>query len=376
MPTHSEHYSKLPLAKKIGQLFFIGIPGEEIDESTAALLGDIAPGGICLFARNLKNAIKTRKLTDDLRARLPYTPFLSLDQEGGLVDRLRRIVEPMPSALEVSKDGDINKAETLARITAETVRILGFNMNFAPVADVIDQSRAGFVMSAQMRNFGCSAAEAAKFTVSYLEALQAGGCLGCIKHFPGIGGVECDPHEELPAVECGKSDLFETDLFPYIEHLKNGNVEAIMTGHTVFPSLDLQETDSSGKLLPSSLSHNIVTGLMRDELGFDNLALTDDLEMGAIVSNYGIGTASVMSFQAGNDFILICNDPAAIYEGFEALLKAAVDGLIGESRIDQSLERIWRVREKLNAPLGFSESRLEELSNEIRDLKDSIVSSI
>ena len=372
MVNNTNNCSKLSTREKVGQLFFIGLPRDEIDSLTDKLLDEIKPGGVCLFARNTKNAENTRKLLDGIRERSAFEPFLSLDQEGGLVDRLRRIVEPMPSAKDVSKAGNIKNVISVAKITAEVVRILGFNLNFAPVVDVIDDSRDGFIMNSQHRTFGRSTEEVTEFTTAYLETLQKGGCLGCVKHFPGIGGVQFDPHEELPAVQCGRDDLYEIDLSPYVAHFKRENVYSIMTGHTVFPSFDLQEADSSGKLLPSSLSYSFVTTLLRDELGFQHLALTDDLEMGAIVNNYGIGTAAKMSVQAGNDFVLICNDPDAIFKGFEAVLSAVESGEILESRIDESLERIQTVRTKLQPPLEFSESRLEELSHEIVELKKSL----
>ncbi|MEZ5346123.1 MAG: glycoside hydrolase family 3 N-terminal domain-containing protein [Pyrinomonadaceae bacterium] len=370
--TYSDHYTSLSLREKVGQLFFIGLPGEDFNDLTSKLISEIAPGGICLFARNAKNAEKTRILLDRVRSELQFEPYLSLDQEGGLVDRLRRIVEPIPSASDVSANGNAENAKRLAEITAEVIRILGFNMNFAPVVDVIDDSRAAFIMAKQSRTFGSSKEDVIEFTRVYLDALQSGGCLGCLKHFPGIGGVQFDPHEELPSVNISKKEFYETDLFPFTEHFADGDVKAIMTGHTALPSLDLQETDTSGKLLPSSLSHSVVTKLLRDELGFENLALTDDLEMGAIVKNYGIGAASKMSLMAGNDFILICNDPDAIFEGFNAVLQAAESGEIPETRIDESLERIWRIRWSLSAPLDFDETRLAELSLETRELKESL----
>lgn len=368
----SKEFNNLSIKKKIGQLFFIGLPSDEIDEKSEKLIETISPGGICLFARNCKSAEKTRKLVDDLSDKLPFQPFLSIDQEGGLVDRLRRIVEPIPSAKEISKSANIKNAEKLAKITAETIRILGLNMNFAPVIDVTNESRKGFIMDNQQRTFGNSVVEVIEFTDVYLNTLQNNGILGCVKHFPGIGAVEFDPHEELPSIKLNREELFETDLVPYIKHFEQQNIYAVMTAHTVYPNFDLQETDSNGKLLPSSLSQNIVTNLLRNELGFEGLALTDDLEMGAIVKNYGIGEACKMAFQAGSDFLLICNDEKAIYEGFETMLKAFNNGEISEERINQSLERIFRVRKSLNKPLEFNLQRLGELSLEIKDLKKNL----
>ena len=372
MITNSINSSLLSLREKIGQLFFIGLPGEHFDNETRKIVEEIRPGGVCLFARNTKNSDKTRKLLNDIRNSLPIEPFLSLDQEGGLVDRLRRIVEPMPSAKDLSKGGNIEDVKRFAKMSAEILRILGFNTNFAPVVDITDETRKGFIMDVQSRTFGKSCEDVVNFTSEYLSSLQKGGVIGCLKHFPGIGAVEFDPHEELPKVSLSRKEIFEHDLIPYIEHFRKNDVFAVMTGHTTFPMFDLQESDSNDKLLPSSLSKKIVTTLLRDELGFDNLALTDDLEMGAIINNYGIGEASKMAAEAGNDFILICNDPKSVYEGFNAVLEAARSGEISESRIDESLKRISRVKSHLEPPLEFDRRRLEELSDEIKDLKKSI----
>ena len=372
MQNFSSEYENLSIEEKIGQLFFIGIPSEELDLETTDLLDEIKPGGICLFARNTKNAAKIRKLLNDISEQLSFQPFLSLDQEGGLVDRLRRVVEPMPSIKEITSANAAQNVEILANLTAEIIRIIGFNMNFAPVVDVTNTEREKFVMNNQKRTFGNSTEEVIELSSDYLENLQNGGIIGCIKHFPGIGAVQFDPHDELPSVKITEEELRKTDLLPFIKHLENEKIFAVMTGHVTFPMLDLQEFDSNGKLLPSSLSQNIITKLLRDELGFENLVLTDDLEMGAVVKNYGIGEASKMAFLAGSDFILICNSQDAVRESFKAIMEAVESGEITEKRLDQSLERIFRVRQKLSKPLEFDENRLKELSLEIKKLKESL----
>ena len=372
MNNTNNHYKKLSIKEKIGQMFFIGLPSDEYDDATKKIIEEIVPGGVCLFARNIKKADRVRSFLDKLRNELPFEPFLSLDQEGGLVDRLRRIVTPMPSVQEISANGNVENSQRLAEITAEVVRVLGFNMNFAPVVDITNENRLDFVMNNQCRTFGCSLDDVVNFTTIYLDQLQKDGCMGCLKHFPGIGAVEFDPHDELPTVKLDREALFNLDIKPYANHFSNGNVDAVMTGHAVFPSFDLQEYDDNGNLLPTSLSYNIVTRLLRDELKFQGIALTDDLEMGAIVENYGIGQASIMSVKAGNDFILICNDSKAIFEAFDTILNAVVDGEISEKRIDQSLERIFRIRKKLTPPLEFNETRLEILSKEIANFKESL----
>ena len=360
----------LPLERKIGQLFFIGIPGAEFDDAARALVEEIQPGGVCLFARNIREAAKTRQLLDGIRAASTVAPFLSLDQEGGLVDRLRRVIEPMPAANTLKTPAD---AARLAEITAEVLRILGFNMDFAPVVDVVTEERGKFSNGLHSRAYGKSKEEVFEFSRAFLEALQAGGVLGSIKHFPGLGASEVDSHEELPAVMLGLEEFNSSDLYPYREFFKTGEAHAVMIAHAAFPNLDLQERDQSGKLLPSSLSFNFTTKLLRTGLGFDGLALTDDLEMGAILKNYGIGEACKMAVSAGQDQLLICNDAGSIREGFAAVLEAVKTGEIEESRVDNSLQRIAAVKNLIEPPHDFDQKRLAELSNEISDLKARIL---
>jgi len=364
-----EKFLSLPVEKKIGQLFFIGLPHTEIDAETKELLREIAPGGVCLFARNIREADQTRKLIEDIRKNILIEPLLSLDQEGGLVDRLRRIIAPMPAPSSLKTTAE---AKNLAEITAEAVRILGFNMNFAPVVDVIDEVRANSFNGLYSRAFGKSKSEVVEYAEEYLDGLQGNGCLGCLKHFPGLGASQIDSHEEQPNVYLTREELYEIDLVPYRRLFPSGKVYSVMNAHASFPRFDLQETDKNGKLLPSSLSYNIVTKLLREELGFDGLAITDDLEMGAIVKNYGIGEACQMAILAGEDMLTICANLEAIREGFNAITDAVKTGRISESRIDESLRRIARLKSLIQQPLPFNTERLQFLSDKISQLNNKI----
>lgn len=359
----------LPLNQKIGQLFFIGISGTEADENISELLTEISPGGVCLFARNIKIAEQVVKLLGDIRRLLPVEPLLSIDEEGGVVDRLRRISTPMPAANSLKT---IEQVKTLSEITAEILLILGFNMNFAPVVDVLDTERKTFTNGLYSRAFGDNKNDVIEFAGAYLEVLQKSGCLGCVKHFPGLGASEVDSHEELPNVNLTREKLFEKDLFPYIELFNTGEVHAVMTAHASFPNFDLQEKDSNGKLLPSSLSHKIVTGLLREELGFEGLTVSDDLEMGAILKNYGIGEASKMAINAGQNMLAICADPESIRTGFKAVLEAVENGEISESKINQSLIKIAHLKTLIKPPLPFDAERLSHLSNKIAVLNEQL----
>jgi beta-N-acetylhexosaminidase len=360
-------FSSLTLEQKIGQLFFVGLPSVELDDTAKELLREINAGGICLFQRNCREPAQIRKLLDDLRSFLPIQPILSLDQEGGLVDRLRRIIEPMPAASSLKSLDEVKK---LAEITAEVVSILGFNTNFAPVVDVVDEERGKFQNGLQSRAFGKSKEDVIEFAGGYLETLQKNNILGSIKHFPGLGAAQIDSHEDLPSVNISKDEFYAVDQFPYKEILKTGSVHCVMVAHAAFPNLDLQETDSAGKLLPSSLSFNIITKLLREKLGFQGLVVTDDMEMGAIMQNYGIGEACKMAIKAGQDMLLICANGDVMREGFQAVLQAVKSGEISETRIEESLQRIAKFKDLMRSPIDFDENRLNELSEQIKALKN------
>jgi len=359
----------LTIEEKIGQLLFVGIPGPEIDDETLWLLDNVKPGGFCLFARNIKSPEQTRELLDGLRSASKIEPFQSIDQEGGLVDRLRRILAPMPAA---SKLRSTDEAREIARIIADSLSALGFNMDFAPVVDVIDDNRAAFVNGLHSRAYGRSAEEVVEIAGDFLSTLQEAGIVGCLKHFPGLGASEVDSHEELPRVPIGEAEFASIDLVPYRELIGRGLAKVVMVAHAAYPNLALQETGQDGKLLPSSLSSNFVNTLLRQQLGFDGLVLTDDLEMGAIVKNYGIGEAAVMAILAGSDMACICAGTSSIRSSYAALLDAVAIGRLSEERIDASIDRIIRLKKQLNPAKTFPPDSLAAVTDEINRLNERL----
>jgi beta-N-acetylhexosaminidase len=361
--------ASLSVEQKIGQLFFIGIAGPELDEPTLKLLSDISPGGVCLFARNVKEATQTRNLLDGVRGVLQIEPFLSLDQEGGLVDRLRRVLTPMPAA---NKIRNAEEAKHFGEIIGESIRLLGFNMDFAPVIDVMNDVRARFTNGLHSRAFGGSKEDVVDFGGAFLDGLESKGILGCLKHFPGLAAAEVDSHEDLPAVMIAENELQETDLYPYRQLLNSNSNACVMIAHASYPNTRLQERDVNGKLLPSSLNYTIVSGLLRDELKFPGVAVTDDLEMGAILKNYGIGEACKMAIHAGQDMLAICANPESIYKGFAAIRSAVERGEISEARIDESLERIAGLKSKISPRVPLDTDRLSELSAQIKELNENL----
>jgi beta-N-acetylhexosaminidase len=362
--------TSLSLEQQIGQLFYIGLPGTELDAEARSLIETVSPGGIIIFGRNVSAPAQLRKLLDDIRGISTVEPLFGIDQEGGLVDRLRRICTPMPAARTIRQHGDLAAARSLGRITGEVLRLLGFNMNFAPVMSIMTDERDLLSNGLYSRSFGRSPGEVLGYTMVYLRALQGSGLMGCLKHFPGIGAGEVDSHEEIPLVHLSHDDLIAQDLAPYIElfQREDDRVRAVMVSHGGFPNIDIRQGLASGRIEPASLNHNITTRLLREELGYRHLVLTDDLEMGAISKHCEIEQATVRAFQAGQDMLLICSRPDIIRRGYDALLEAARRGEISAERIRVSLERISSFKSLVKPPLPFDLERFRELSDEVAEL--------
>jgi beta-N-acetylhexosaminidase len=367
-------FRSLPLEQQIGQFFFIGLPGPELDDEMRALLKHMTPGGVIIFGRNVATPVQLRALIDEVRALLPLPPLIGIDQEGGLVDRLRKICTPMPAARVIRQHGDLAAARALGRITGEVLRILGFNLNFAPVMEIMSDERDLLSNGLYSRSFGRSPGEVLGYTTVYMRGLQGTGCLACLKHFPGIGAGEVDTHDEMAVVPLSHDDLIAQDLAPYIELFgrEDDRVRCVMVSHGGFPNIDIQQGVAGGKLTPASLSYNISTVLLREELGYRHLVVTDDLEMGAIAKHCEIEQAARFAFDAGQDMLLICSRSDLSRRGYEALLQAARDGEVSSERIDASLARVAAFKTLVQPPLPFDAVRLRELSNEVAALNHKL----
>jgi beta-N-acetylhexosaminidase len=370
----SEKLLSLPFEQQIGQFFFIGLPGTQLDEEARALIDEIKPGGVILFGRNIESPAQVRSLLDGAREMLPIQPLCGVDQEGGLVDRLREIFTPMPSARAIRHHGDLSGVRTLGRVTGEVLRMLGFDINFAPVMSIITQQRSQLTNGLYSRSFGRSPGEVLGYTTVYMRGLQATGCLGCLKHFPGLGAGAVDSHIEMPMVPLSHDDLLAQDLAPYIELFQRADdrVRVVMVSHGGFPNIDIKKGTTGGLVAPASISPSIVSKLLREELGYKHLVVTDDLEMGAIAKHCEIEDAAVRAFNAGEDMLLICATPETIRRGYRGLLKAAQEGQISEKRIHSSLKRIAATKALAQPPLPLDMKKFEALAQEIIELNKTL----
>src|SRR2546421_1429528 len=247
----------LPLEQQIGQLLYIGLPGTQFDSEARSLVREVSPGGVIIFGRNVAAPEQLRALLDGVRELPPVEPLFGLDQEGGLVDRLRKVCTPMPAARVIRQHGDLAGARAHGRITGEVLRLLGFNMNFAPVMSIMTEDRDLLSNGLYSRSYGRSPGEVLGYTMVYLRGLQGMGCMGCLKHFPGIGAGEVDTHDEMAIVHLSHDDLIAQDLAPYIElfQREDDRVRAVMVSHGGFPNVDIRRGVAGGGLRPPSLSY-------------------------------------------------------------------------------------------------------------------------
>jgi beta-N-acetylhexosaminidase len=358
----------LSLEHRLGQLLFIGIPGPTIDEETRQLLQTVQPGGIILFARNLQSPAQVAKLNRELRHILKVPPLISIDQEGGRVDRLKSIFVPMPSAKKLWLTNDARIAHEHGSLTAQALRLLGFNMNFAPVLDICVHPEAENAL--QERYFGRRTAEVIRIAGAYLEGLQNSAVIGCGKHFPGLGDSTVDSHEKLPVVSRSEEQMLAEDIRIYIDLSAklNSQLQVVMVAHAYYPALE----GPSSKRLPASLSPRIVTDLLRGRMEFHGLAISDDMEMGAISESMPFEEAIIKAVEAGEDMLLICQTPQKVQEAAAALTRAARDGRITSRRIDTSINRIARIKSMANSPLTFHIEQYEAVREKFLVLTELI----
>ncbi len=252
--------------------------------------------------------------------------------------------------------------------------MLGFNINFAPVMSIMTEDRDLLSNGLYSRSYGRSPGEVLGYTTVYMRGLQGTGMMGCLKHFPGIGAGEVDSHEEMPVVRLSHDALIAQDLAPYIElfQRRDDRVRCVMVSHGGFPNIDIIEETTGGLIEPASLNYNIVTRLLREELGYKHLVVTDDLEMGAIARHCEIEDAVVRATLAGEDMCLICATPDTIKRGYDGLLAAARSGALSETRIKQSLERIARTKTIMEPPQPLDLDRFKLLADEILKLNSKL----
>lgn len=342
------------LVKALGQLFMIGFPGADLDVETQELIHRYGIGNFILFRRNVAEPLQVARLCQDLKKAcrdrgLPL-PLISIDQEGGPVARLKPPFTQFSGAAGIAKATDpAAEARRFAHITARELNLIGCNMNFAPVMD-LDVRGTDRVMEG--RTFGSDPELVGHLGGIIIEGLQKEGILATAKHFPGIGGVKLDPHQDLPVMGTPLSELEKRELVPF-QKAFTARVAAIMTAHVIYSGIDPN--------LPATLSRILTTDILRSKMGFDGLIVSDDMEMGAIERHFSVEESVVMAFMAGVDIILICHEKEKIVRAFEAVRAFLEKERAGRMRLEESLRRIMAAKERHSITKNeFNEAAIKE----------------
>lgn len=341
--------------KALGQLFMVGLPGSDLDTETRDLIHRYGIGNFILFRRNVVDPLQLAKLCRDLKAACQdkglAPPLISIDQEGGPVARLKPPFSQFSGAAGIAKAANPEaEAYRFAYITAKELKLVGCNMNLAPVMD-LDVPGTDPVM--EKRTLGSDPESVGHLGSIIIKGLQKQGILATAKHFPGIGGVKLDPHRDLPVMETSASILEKRELIPFRKAIA-AKVAAIMTAHVNYPDIDPH--------LPATLSHVFITDLLRTRMGFNGLVVTDDLEMGAIEKHFHVEESAVQAVRAGADILLICHDKEKIVRAFEAVRTLLEKDEAARLRLKESLERIVTAKEQYNIEVepGISEAAIKE----------------
>ena len=339
--------------QQVGQMLMVGFRGLELDDATAQMLRDLRPGGVILFdrdgpsggaiPRNIAAPEQLRALTAQLQdtAAIPY--FIAIDAEGGYVNRLKEkygFTVKVATARTLGSQSPANTA-AVAGALAEELRAAGINWNLAPVVDV-DIDPDSPAIGKWERAFSADPAAVTAHAAAFIAAHRERGVITALKHFPGHGSAGGDTHQGVTDVTA--TYQLDAELAPYNALIGRNYAGAVMTAHIVN-----RELDAAGR--PATLSADIITGLLREELGFGGVVISDDMQMGAIVAEYGLAEAAVAAVNAGVDIVLLANQQgdygtAPVYQVRDALLAAVSDGTIPQARIAEANDRIRRLKEE------------------------------
>jgi beta-N-acetylhexosaminidase len=328
------------LNKKIGQLFVFGFHGYEPTEQIKQLIEANGIGGTIYFSRNVKDAKQVHKLSGELQsiAKNAGQPplFVAIDQEGGMVARLVDGVTLMPGNMAIGAAGLAEGARETARVCGEELRQLGVTMNYAPCIDVNNNPDNPVI---NVRSYSDRSDVVAELGAAAVLGYQSARVAATVKHFPGHGDTAVDSHHALPILLHGRERLEAIELKPFRAAIKAGT-DCIMTAHVCLPALD-----PTG--VPSTLSGPVITGLLRKELGYEGIVVTDCLEMDAIDKNYGPEQGAIKALQAGADMVLISHTFEKQWAALKAVIAAVEKGELAEARIDEALDRIMSLKVKL-----------------------------
>ena len=328
------------IRRHVGQLAIAGFAGHSIPADLRALAREFDLAGVIFFARNVESPEQVAELSREAQSLAHELPlWVSVDQEGGRVARLKAPFTVWPPMQTLGRSGDEQLAVRFARALASELKAVGVSLDYTPVLDILTNPSNPVIGD---RALAARAEDVARLGRAIVETLQAEGVAACGKHFPGHGDTSTDSHFELPLVEHPPDRLEAVELVPFRAAIA-ARVSSIMTAHILVPALDAER--------PATLSPTIVDGLLKKKLGFDGLVLTDDIEMKAIGNRYGVPEATVAAVSAGCDAVLMCGTAQDVQAAaLEAVIRAVEQGTLPVTRVEDALARHRRAKERFLAP--------------------------
>ncbi len=357
-----ETLKSLSLEEKIGQMLIISYRSGEMDATLKNALNNNKPGGFILFAENFTTYDKTIKLIKEIKESATIPMFISVDQEGGSVQRLKSLkdveVTKIPDMFSLGNTKDKDLAYQVGSVIGEELKVFGINMDFAPDIDVVESRNQSFIGA---RSFGTDAKLVSDMGTSLAQGLSSKGVIPVYKHFPGHGSTTTDSHYDLPVINKTKDELLKKDLIPFKAAIDSG-ASVIMIGHLAIPKIDSNNT-------PASLSKTLITDLLKNELKYQGLVVTDALNMGALTKKYKEAEIYEMAINAGVDLLLMPSTSTSAIATIKDLVKS---GKVKEEQIDTSVRKILKLKyEKLTddtmLPKSYlSSSEHKEIINKIK----------
>lgn len=337
--------------EKIGQLIIAGFEGQEISDEVKSLISKYKIGGFILFARNIKDSQQTRHLLNDLKyenSNNDYPLFLSIDEEGGRVSRLPSDYKKLPTALEVGNKDSEKISRELGELLGHRVKSLGFNLDFAPVLDIYSNPKNTVIGN---RAFGKTVKQASDNAINVMQGIRDSGVIPTVKHFPGHGDTIMDSHLNLPKVKKTLEELKSFEIKPFESAISN-DVPIIMIAHILYPDIDEE--------YPSSMSFQIIENILRRDLSYNGVVISDDMTMGAISNNYTIEEATIKFLKAGGDIALICHGESNTINVINRVKEEVESGEISIEELDCKVYRVLKLKSKY----GLEDSIIDNIDFE------------
>jgi len=350
----------------IGQLLIIGFDGTETSPRLTSLLKKIQPAGVIFFTRNIIAADQTHALLRECQKCIAAPLFTCVDLEGGTVDRFRNVLGSAPSPAEVFATGSRALFRKHGRVIGENCRVLGFNVDFAPVLDLAYEASRSVLSS---RAVSDDPKQVVAYAREFLRGLRDASVLGCGKHFPGLGEGKLDSHHALPVIEKPIKKMWIEDLFPY--RILRNQLPFVMVSHAAYPEV-------TGERTPASLSRKWITEILRRKIGYNGLVVSDDMEMGAVLDFAPIEQTVVQHIRAGGDMALICHKEEMVVRAYEALIHEAERDRKFRNRAAEAVTRVQTLRKKLLAlcrysrPAAPTPAKTEKLTRQLWEFEEEI----